>query len=442
MVQALSGVVKEACKPFADIDSKSFGSFFDSFAGSRVVLIGDASHGTSEFYRARAAITKRLIEQHGFSVVAIEGDWPDCRVIDNYVRQHPSAKGKTPMPVFKHFPEWMWRNQEVQDFVDWLRAYNTQLSLEKRAGFYGLDLYSMGSSIHAVIEYLNKVDPELAKDARRYGCLQPWINDPALYGRAAMHKGYAPCEAGVIKMLRTLLTKRIELSTHPENGENFFDAEMNARLIQDSERYYRSMYWGDSASWNIRDTHMFNTLTRVLKAKPGAKAVVWAHNSHLGDARATGMGQNRDELNLGQLCRENFTNPGEVSIISMGTHSGEVAASDAWDGPMRTMAINPSRADSYERIMHDTGIPSFFLDLRKGWQSEEVRKALEEEKLERFIGVVYHPKTERWSHYVKASLTRQVDAFVWFDKTSAVRAFEVQQPDEAIARGETYPFGL
>lgn len=335
----------------------------------------------------------------------------------------------------------MWRNEEMQGFVDWLRAHNDGIPLEKRAALCGLDLYSMGESIKAVIQYLEKVDPELAQDARRrYGCLQPWVKDPAMYGRAAMHKGYAPCESGVVKMLKELLEKRIELSTKVQNGENFLDAEMNARLVRDSERYYRSMYWSDDSSWNLRDTHMFETLKRLLKVK-GGKAVVWAHSSHLGDARATGMGSTRDELNLGQLCRENFSNPGEVAIIGMGTHDGEVAAADAWDEPMQVMTVNPSRKDSWERVMHDTGVPSFLLDMRSGYQKKEVRQALEQEKLERFIGVIYRPKTERWSHYVESILSRQFDAYVWFERTSAVKPFEIEQPDEPNSRSETYPFG-
>lgn len=400
------------------------------------------SHGTSEFYRARAAITKRLIEEHNFNIVAIEADWPDCHVIDNYVRQHPSSKGKTPMPVFKHFPEWMWRNEEMQGFIDWLRARNDGVPLEKRAGIYGMDLYSMGSSIDAVIKYLEKVDPDLAKDARRwYSCLQPWVKNPARYGREALHKGYAPCEAGVVKMLKELLVNRIELSSYPRNGESFLDAEMNARLVRDAEQYYRSMYWDSDQSWNLRDTHMFETLKRLLKVK-GGKAVVWAHNSHLGDARATGMGLDRNELNIGQLCREKITNSGEVAIIGMGTHNGEVAAAEAWNGPMQVMSVNPSRKDSWERIMHETHIPSFLVDLRDGHIEDEAKRALEEEKLERFIGVIYRPNTERWSHYVESRLTKQFDAFVWFDRTSAVRPSEIAQPPEAISRGETYPFGL
>lgn len=338
----------------------------------------------------------------------------------------------------------MWRNREMQAFVDWLRVHNSNLPYERRAGVYGLDLYSMASSIQAVVRYLQKVDPDLAKDARkRYSCLDPWLHDPAEYGRSAMHKGYAPCETGVVKMLRELLAKRIELSKKEENHEGFLDAEMNARLVKDSERYYRSMYWRDNESWNLRDSHMFETLARLLKVKgSGAKAVVWAHNSHLGDARATGM-RERGELNLGQLCRQHFTSrSGEVAIIGMGTHDGEVAAADNWDDDMQIMSVKPSRSDSWERIMHDSGVPSFLLDFRPRYQRDDVREVFEEEKLERFIGVIYRPGTEKWSHYVKSSLSRQFDAYVWFDRTRAVEAFEVHQPEESIARGETYPFGL
>jgi erythromycin esterase-like protein len=299
----------------------------------------------------------------------------------------------------------------------------------------------MGSSIQAVIKYLEKADPDLAKDARkRYSCLEPWVEEPSGYGLTSLHKGYGPCESGVLNMLNELMERRMQLMSKDEDHEGFLDAEMNARLVKDSERYYRSMYWRNDDSWNLRDTHMFETLKRLLEVK-GGKALVWAHNSHLGDARATGM-RDRGELNLGQLCREHFTAPGEVSIIGMGTHDGEVAAADNWDDDMQIMSVKPSRGDSWERVMHDANIPSFLLDLRKGHQGDDVRKAFEEEKLERFIGVIYRPTTEKWSHYVKSSLARQFDAFVWFDRTSAVKAFEVHQPTESVARGETYPFGL
>ncbi|KAF2136020.1 uncharacterized protein K452DRAFT_238283 [Aplosporella prunicola CBS 121167] len=439
MVRSLTTMVKEAAQRLPAIEDSSFGAMFDSFGQSRVVLIGDGSHGTSEFYRARAAITRHLIENHGFNIVAIEADWPDAKSVDRYVRQNPSQHTRK-LSVFDHFPRWMWRNTEVQSFVDWLRRHNAQLAPESRTSFAGLDLYSMGTSIHSVQGYLDRVDPETAKLAKkRYGCLEPWMDDPAQYGRNSFIKNAAPCEKGVVNMLKDLLEKRLELAKE-DDGEDFFDAEMNARLVRDAESYYRSMYYGSDDSWNQRDTHFFKTLVRLLQNRKGSKAVVWAHNSHVGDARYTGMGESRNELNIGQLCKEQWG--ASCSIIGCGTHTGTVAAADEWDEPMEVMTVNPSRDDSYERVMHDTGIPSFKLDLREGCIDDELRNALMKKRLERFIGVIYRPKTERWSHYSAAILPKQFDCFVWFDRTEAVHAFEIAQPEEAPSAGETYPFGL
>ncbi|KAI1084882.1 putative erythromycin esterase [Whalleya microplaca] len=432
MPLGISDILRSVVQPLPAIESSSFGANFDVFGSSRLVLVGDGSHGTSEFYRARAAITKRLIEEHGFNIVAIEADWPDARLIDHYVRQHPRRSRDEPIRVFDHFPRWMWRNSEVQDFVDWLRKHNAGLPMNQRTSFNGLDLYSMSASTKAVVEYLERVDPELAKAARkRYGCLEPWLEDPAEYGRASFRTNSAKCEPGVLKMLQQLLNKRMELASHPEDGDAFLDAEINARVVRDSERYYRAMFHGDKTSWNLRDGHMFTVLSRLLKLRPGSKAVVWAHNSHVGDARGSSMGTVRGEINLGQLCRENF--PGEVSVIGCGTHTGTVAAADEWDEPMQVIDVMPSRSDSYERIMHDTGVPSFMVDLR-GMKMEP--------RLQRFIGVIYMPATERWSHYIKTTLPEQYDAFVWFDETKAVDAFEISQPQESLSKGETYPFGV
>lgn len=429
----LPEVLKGAVTQLPPIDSSSFGSHFDSYGGgSRIVLIGDGSHGTSEFYRARATITKHLIERHGFNVIAVEADWPDARNIDHYVRQHPHRGRGVPIRVFDHFPRWMWRNTEVQEFVDWLRQHNANLPLKERTSFNGLDLYSMGTSTRAVIEYLERVDPDLAKVAKkRYGCLEPWLDDPQEYGRSAFYAKSTKCEKEVVNMLRELLANRIELASHPEDGESFMDAEMNARVVRDAERYYRSMFYADNLSWNLRDEHMYSVLSRLLKVQPGSKAVVWAHNSHLGDARASSMGTKRGELNLGQLCREAYGD--EVSILGCGTHTGTVAAADGWDEPMRIMDVRPSRPDSYEGMFHSTGIPSFLLDTH-GLKLEP--------KLQRFIGVIYRPKTEIYSHYSSTNLQGQYDGFVWFDRTSAVHAFETAQPKEPLALGETYPFGV
>ncbi|KAF9629568.1 hypothetical protein BFW01_g10771 [Lasiodiplodia theobromae] len=441
-------MIKEAAQRLPSIDENAFGAMFDSFGQSRVVLIGDGSHGTSEFYRARAAITQRLITHHGFNIVAIEADWPDAKVVDRYVRHTPSkSTNQSPrdMGVFDHFPRWMWRNTEVQSFVHWLRRHNAALPAEQRTQIAGLDLYSMGTSIRHVQDYLSHHDPDLAALAKmRYSCLEPWVDDPVVYGRT-FAKGVAPCEKGVVNMLRDLLERRLDIDGQ-DDGDGFFDAEMNARLVRDAEKYYRAMFYGSDASWNLRDSHFFNTLNRLLqnrKSRNGgspAKAVVWAHNSHVGDARFTDMGESRKELNMGQLCKEQWG--ASCTIIGCGTHTGTVAAAHEWDDPMEVMNVKPSRAGSYERLMHDTGMPSFMLDLRKGVLNDGLRKELMKKRLERFIGVIYRPETERWSHYSTAVLPRQLDCFVWFDETEAVHAFETAQPDEQPSAGETYPFGF
>lgn len=458
MTRSLVELIKSAAQKLPSIESPEFGACFDSFGKARVVLLGDSryghlpipssnttltyipSHGTSEFYRARAAITQRLIEKHNFNIVAIEGDWPDAHAIDRFVRQTPVPKALEREPMFKHFPRWMWRNTEVQEFVTWLEKRNAALPFSKRAGFYGLDLYSMGASIRAILEYLERKDPETAEVAkRRYACLQPWAEDPQKYGLVALTQGYAPCEKEVVKMLNDLLKKRLELAR--KDGEDFLDAEFNARVVRDAERYYRAMYYGGAESWNCRDIHMFDTLMRLMKYSPGSKAVVWAHNSHVGDARFTAMGS-RGELNIGQLCRQYFIEPGAVAIIGCSTHTGTVAASDSWDMPMKIKDVKPSREDSYEILMHNTGIPSFLLDLKRTPQNEEIVEALENRREERFIGVVYKSDLELWSHYMKAILPKQFDALVWFDRTTAVHAFEAAQPAEALSAEDTYPFGL
>jgi protein-L-isoaspartate(D-aspartate) O-methyltransferase len=430
----LGAVIRAAAEPLPDLDSPDFGALFDRFGDAHVVLLGEASHGTSEFYRARAAITKHLIKRHGFRIVAVEADWPDAASIDRYVRHRPALADAA--PAFQRFPTWMWRNAEVQAFVQWLRAHNHERTREEQAGFYGLDLYSLNNSIRAVIDYLERVDPEAAAVARRrYGCLMPWSKEPSAYGHMALTSGFALCEKEVIEALRALLDKHIEYARH--DGENFLDAAQNARLVANAEAYYRAMYYGSAESWNLRDTHMFDTLKLLLATGgEGSKAVVWAHNSHIGDARHTEMGQVRGELNIGQLCREEY---GEQAVpIGFGTHTGTVAAASDWDAPMQVMPVNPSLSESCERQFHDAGVVPSLFDLREG-QRDELRTRFADGRLERFIGVVYRPDTERWSHYADAELSRQFDAWVWFDETRAVTAL-----GDGHARGmpETYPFGL
>ena len=429
----LTALLRDAVDPLPAVDSPDFGAFFDRFANHRVVLLGEASHGSKEFYKARAAITRRLIEKHGFNLVAVEADWPDADVVDRYVRHRPSAR--QPDPPFQRFPTWMWRNREMQTFTRWLREHNASLPERDRVSFHGLDIYNLNDSISAVLAYLEDIDPEAARLARaRYECLTPWQDDPALYGRKVLSDRYKACEDQVVAQLRDLLGKRLEYSR--DDGERFFDAEQNARLIATGERYYRAMYHGGAESWNLRDGQMFETLQRLLEQRgPDAKIVVWAHNSHIGDALATDMGGARGQINLGQLCRE--AHGDQAALIGFGTDHGTVAAASRWNGPMQRMAVRPARDDSYESLAHRTGIERFLLDLRAG-HHETLRHRLRPERLERFIGVIYKPETERQSHYAKASLSAQFDAYVWFDATEAVTPLT---GDSGEPPADTYPFG-
>jgi erythromycin esterase-like protein len=434
----VSGLIREAAEPLPDIDDPAFGAMFDRYGDARVVLLGEASHGTSEFYRARAAISRRLIERHGFNIVAVEADWPDAATVDRYVRHREPREGE--FRAFERFPTWMWRNREFDGFIRWLRTHNQQRPYEGMCGFYGLDLYNLSASMRAVIDFLEQQDPGLARLAhRRYGCLEPWAEEPQLYGRNALLEGYARCEIGVIQMLKDLLQRQIDCYS-PECDE-WLDAAANARLVKDAEAYYRVMYHGSAESWNLRDTHMFETLNMILDAKPNSKAVVWAHNSHIGNAEFTDIGQHRDELNIGQLAKEKWD--ARARLIGFGTHTGTVAAADDWDEPMKIKQVRASLPESYERASHDSEVPRFLLDLREGEMGREVKEALMEQRLERFIGVIYRPDTERWSHYSHAILPKQFDAWVWFDETSAVTPLPGEQrPGDHPEIDETYPFGL
>lgn len=433
--RALSGLpqlIRAAAQPLPNLEDANFAAAFDRYGDRKVVLLGEATHGTSEFYRARAAVTRRLIERHGFSFVAVEADWPDALTIDRYVRHLPARPGAR--PAFRRFPTWMWRNTDVEAFVEWLRGHNDAQPAERRAGFFGLDIYSMADSIDAVLAYLDKVDPEAAKIAReRYGCLTPWQHDPAVYGRAVLSERYRACEADIVAALSDLLTRRLEYAGH--DGEAFFDATQNARLVAAAERYYRAMYYGSAESWNLRDRHMFDTLQQLLDHRgAGAKAVVWAHNSHIGDARFTDMGRVRGELNLGELCRNRFSE--EAALIGFGTHAGTVAAASDWGGPMEVKEVRPAREDSVERQFYIAGLPRSVLHLDL---PGELRRRLRDPRLERFIGVIYRPETELQSHYAEVELPGQFDAYVWFDRTSAVTPLPTAQRPDA---PETWPFGL
>jgi protein-L-isoaspartate(D-aspartate) O-methyltransferase len=429
---SLARMIGRIAEPFGSIDDLDVNPLLGRIGDARVVLIGEASHGTSEFYRMRARISRALIEKKQFNFVAIEGDWPDAARIDHFVRHREYKPSE--WVAFARFPTWMWRNNEVREFVDWLRNYNASLKPESRVAFHGLDLYSMYDSIRFVLHYLEDIDPESARVAReRYGCLTPWQSDPAIYGHAALTGRYRTCENDVIGALKDLLQKHRAYVAH--DGERFLDAVQNARLVANAERYYRTMYYGSRASWNLRDHHMFATL-RILLGHHGdeSKGIIWAHNSHIGNAEATEMSA-RGEYNIGQLCREEFGT--SCYAIGFGTDHGTVAAASNWGAPMEVMTVQPSHEQSYERLCHDSEAPHFMLNLRE--HSAAHTKALMRPRLERAIGVIYRPESELASHYFEAVLPMQFDEYIWFDETRAVTPFKTHEVE---GFPDTYPFGV
>jgi erythromycin esterase-like protein len=414
-------------------------------AQARFVLIGEASHGTHEFYRERALLTQRLIAEHGFRAVAIEGDWPDAYRANRHVRgQGDDASADEALAGFRRFPTWMWRNSVVTEFVDWLHDFNQTRPAEEHAGFYGLDLYSLHSSMSAVLQYLGTHEPGAAQKARdRYACFDHFGAESQVYGLMAGMGTSANCEREVISMLVDLRRRaaRTTSSQRDGQGEEAFDAEQNARLVMNAEAYYRSMYLSEVSSWNLRDRHMMETLNEIehhlsrggSEARP--KIVVWAHNSHLGDARATEMGL-RGELNLGQLVRERHGD--QALLVGFSTHGGSVTAAGDWDGPAERKIVLPARHDSYEGLMHEVGLERFMLPLRG---ASRIAQLLSAPRLQRAIGVIYRPDAERQSHYFFAQLAQQFDVLLHLDTTRAVEPLE-RNVEWSTEVPETYPAGL
>ena len=414
-----------------------FDPLLRAIGDSRFVLIGEATHGTHEFYRLRAQITKRLISEKGFNAVAVEADWPDAYRVNQYVRfEGDDEDAIDALSGFQRFPAWMWRNADVLDFVGWLRNYNEHRHAH-RVGFYGLDLYSLHASIQAVLDFLDKVDPEAAHRARdRYACFDRFGEDTQAYGHATSFGLNKSCEDEVISQWMEMRQRAADLATRDGRvaRDAFFFAEQNARLVRNAEEYYRAMFHERISSWNLRDTHMAETLDALvhhLGAK--AKVVVWAHNSHLGDARATEMGQ-RGELNLGQLIRQRHGK--EVTLVGFTTHTGTVTAASGWDGPAERKHVRPALPGSYEKLFHETGMPNFLLRLGK---NDAATAALREPRLERAIGVIYLPRSERASHYFHAQLADQFDIVLHYDETRAVEPLERTAAWETGEVFETYP---
>ena len=414
----------------------------DAIGDSKVVLVGEASHGTSEFYRIRADLTAALITQKGFNIVAAEADWPDAYRVNRWVRQmSDDPDASTALSDFTRFPRWMWRNDVVVDFITWLRGDNASRAVDQRCGWYGLDLYSLHRSMEAVLNYLGKVDPDAARSARdRYACFGDLSSEGQSYGYATRIGLTRSCEDEVVAQLVELTRRSREFASRDGRvaEDEYFHAEQNARLVKNAEQYYRAMFGGRVESWNLRDTHMMETLQSLIqwtgRRSGTAKAVVWAHNSHLGDARFTQMGD-YGELNLGQLVREEY-GP-ESFLVGFTTHNGTVTAARDWDQPAEFRQVRPSLEESWERLCHDVGLERFLLLFGDG----ALRKALVEPRLERAIGVVYLPETERASHYFKARITEQFDALLHVDTTTALRPLEPWSSRDADLP-ETYPTGV
>jgi erythromycin esterase-like protein len=410
--------------------------------GVSLVLIGEATHGTHEFYRIRADLTRALIQRRGFTCVAVEADWPDAYRANRWVRlSGDDETAEHALTDFTRFPRWMWRNREVVRFLRWLRGENACRPAEARVGFYGLDLYSLHRSMASVVEYLDRVNPSAAAQARRgYACFDVFGDDVQLYGYAASLKLERSCEEEVVEQLIDLRRRAAEYAARDGRvaADEYFAAEQNARVVCDAEAYYRAMFRRGAESWNLRDRHMMATLEAVLDrdlrhGRP-ARAVVWAHNSHLGDARATSVA-GRGELNLGQLARERY----DIACCAVGmtTHDGEVTAAHQWEEPAALRTVRPALPGSYERLFHETGSPAFMLALSK----PELAAALGAPRLERAIGVLYRPETERASHYFTARLPQQFDLVVHVDRTRALEPLEKWARHE-VDLPETYPTGV
>ncbi len=439
----LISLIKKNAYPLKS-DKNNFDSLLDLIGDASWVLLGEATHGTQEFYSLRAEITQQLIEKKGFSVVALEADWPDAHRINEYIQHESSDKTFSALDGFKRFPQWMWRNTVVVDFIGWLYRYNGKATAAKKISLYGLDLYSLFSSIHAVINYLESIDPAAAQRARiRYKCFEQYEHNIIQYGLDMSRLNISKTgQDDVIEQIKDLHRNSFEFlrADGAKAHAAFFNAERNAHVIKNAEHYYRSFFFSNPAtSWNIRDTHMFETAVAIhdhtAKTVKQPKIIIWAHNSHIGNAAATQMAS-LGELNLGQLIKATYKD--DAKLIGFTTHTGTVAAASEWDSPVEHKKVRPSLENSFENLFHRCGIPQFLLPLH---QDPELAKLLKQERLERAIGVIYRPETERQSHYFKAQLSAQFDAIIHYDQTKALQPLETTsawtpEPDQ------TYPTGI
>lgn len=416
-----------------------------TLATKRLVALGESSHGPADFYRLRRELSIRLIRDHGFSGVVAEADWPDALAITRFVRGQVQGSADDALSRFQRFPTWMWRNKEIRALAGWLRSFNRG---DGKAGFYGMDLYSLHASMREVIAYLERTNPEAAVRAKeRYGCFDRFGEDAQSYGRATADSEDS-CEEAAVEQLLALQRRRAASltqegsSTEGTSGaisgalaEEAFYAEQNARLVKSAEAYYRAMYQGRVSSWNLRDTHMADTVDALLdhlaRHDRSPRLILWAHNSHLGDARATDMGR-QGELNVGQLLRQRH--PDDTALVGFTTYRGTVTAAHDWDDFAQRMNVRPGLPGSVEELLHGVGLPSFWLATG--------HPALDAERLERFIGVIYRPVTERRSHYFRARLSGQFDVVVHVDESQALEPLAAEPLWQGQEAPETYPSGL
>ncbi len=425
--------VREIGKPLEH--SQDLDPLLEMIGDARYVLLGEASHGTREYYTWRAEISKRLILEKGFSFVGVEGDWPDCYRVNRFVKGAPNSghSAREVLHAFDRWPTWMWANREVEEFVTWLRQHNDGIPADRKVGFYGLDVYSLWDSMHAVLDYLERVDPDAVPAAKwAYGCFDPYQEDVQEYARATQWVK-ASCEEEVVAMLQEIRRKAPEY--RERDGESLFNAEQNALVARNAELYYRTMVRGGGQSWNVRDGHMADTLDRLMRHHgPEAKAIVWEHNTHIGDARFTNMAD-RGMFNLGQLARERYEADGVV-LVGFGGHRGSVIAGDAWGAPMRRMRVPLAREGSWEDVLHTACRRNSLLLLRDEHSPDMLRT-----RGHRAIGVVYNPEFESFGNYVPTVLPRRYDAFLYFEETHALHPLHMKEREEHEVP-ETYPSGV
>jgi len=426
--------VRALATPLRDRDD--LGPLLERIGDADYVLLGEASHGTAEYYIWRSELSQRLIEEKGFSFIAVEGDWPDCYRLNRYIKGYPDAgdSAREVLHSFQRWPTWMWANEEIVNLAEWLRGFNANRAAEHRVGFHGLDVYSLWDSLYSIMGYLHRVEPSALPQAwGAFRCFEPYGEDVQEYARAT---AFVPnsCEKEVIDLLVRIRREGAQLAA--ADPEAYFEAEQNALVVKNAEAYYRAMVRGGPESWNIRDQHMTQTLERLQRHYgKGSRAIVWAHNTHIGDARFTDMA-GEGMVNLGQLVRQHHGDE-EAVLVGFGSHRGSVIAGREWEAPMERLTVPPARAGSWEDLLHQVGADDKLLL----FPADRVNELLLEPRGHRAIGVVYHPQYERYGNYVPTVLPHRYDAFLYLDETEALHPLHLQpQPEKEVP--ETFPSGV